>query len=362
MSRHEIGGPPPAATDTAIDSVPLDFKKDSSKKRTNRKRYYDEQKANAISPLWEIIREEDWHHIDSSLERSTPQTIESTIQWVEYARDNDLNEENVFEGEEKELGDKEKPNKAVRKAVVQLLNKCRLKKNDGGSIGTTSGTDTKRKNSPGAQQTIHVPPLPSQSSPRLSPQGTPHDKQRKRLKVSHDNCIDITVPATDAEETRRRKTVEPPAQRANRIYLQLEKQEKHEKLHDDTIYMVSEAFKLGLLPSNTTARILDPLLFDIDREEIAPELKDIPKPGERIYVPLHHKNPGHWTLCVLEFELEFKSDATSNSKSSSEVKSISLDFYDSSDDKDRTDKVKAFFTRWIKARYHNCKTTFQKQV
>ncbi|SPJ90324.1 uncharacterized protein FTOL_13205 [Fusarium torulosum] len=354
MSHHEIGDSPTTATDNAIVFAPPDWKQKPLRKKIPRTYYYEKQKGKALSDLRAIIEEKDWHRVDSSLNSSGPKTIENTFQWVKYAWENGLNENNVFKEGEKQLGDKEKPTNAVKDAVIQVLSKCLPKENDGDSIGTTSETDTKRKIGSRAQQTIYVPSLPPPSSPPLSPEATPHGGQVKKRKISPERYFDITTQSSqDDEELRRKDMQDSVATRADEIYSQLK---GHRRLNDDTLYIVSKAFELDLPPSNPPARILHPLWFKIDCKEIPLGLRDIPEPGERIYAPLHHESSGHWTLCVIGFELDSESNADSNSES----KSIRLDFYDSLKNGGRANGVKTFFTRWIEKRYPKYAATFHE--
>ncbi|OBS16572.1 hypothetical protein FPOA_12800 [Fusarium poae] len=125
------------------------------------------------------------------------------------------------------------------------------------------------------------------------------------------------------------------------------------QLCDNTICIVSEVFKLGLPSSKTPIQILDPVRFDVDGEKIPSKLKNIPKPGDEIYIPLHHKSSSHWTLCVLVSESDYEADSGS--------KSVRLDFYDSLEDAARSEQVKVFFIRWIKEHYPHYTTAFYRK-
>uniref|UniRef100_A0A4E9EGZ9 Ubiquitin-like protease family profile domain-containing protein n=1 Tax=Gibberella zeae TaxID=5518 RepID=A0A4E9EGZ9_GIBZA len=208
-------------------------------------------------------------------------------------------------------------------------------------------------------QIITIPPIPpppsappSQSpSPELDSGGRPS----KRQKVTDDdhgdgsdngiNLIGITAPSPPDDEERQRKNMRDlVVERATKIRLQLT---KDERLNDDTIYIVSEVFRLTLLPPKTAIKILHPLYINVEGKNIPNAFKDGPDRREAIYIPLHHKTSSHWTLCTLLF------------KSDSGRKSIHIDFYDSMEACEQ--QVEPFFKRWMEERYPEYTITFNKQ-
>lgn len=152
------------------------------------------------------------------------------------------------------------------------------------------------------------------------------------------------------------------ARRAEDIHRRLK---QDEKLNDDTIDIVIEGFKRVLVP-NSRIRIVYPTFFEIDVKGYPCKLKRLPKVGEPMYAPLHHKSSGHWTLCVLlikyDFEPSCEPSCEINFEINSEINSIRLEFYDTLVDLSRPEKVKAFFTKWIKTFYPNFKLTFDQKV
>ncbi|KAH7228545.1 uncharacterized protein BKA55DRAFT_626399 [Fusarium redolens] len=357
MSRHETGDLLPAVSDASHASVPLNSGKNASTKRKATKpTYYDKRKAKIWTDLQKFIGEERWPSVQSILETGkSDTTLTSIYDWLIYARNNNLNAENVFENQTK-------PTKAVQTGVIDILNALD-RKEDGAGLGTTieasSGTGTEITVGSDAQHTVgpdsgvRMPsspspsPLPPQSQPwKTSQSGRP----QKKLKGTHSDCIDMTTQSSpDDEELQRKKSLVSVAERAKGIHSRLK---DDEKLNDETIYIVSQVFELGL-PPNTPTRILDTMRFKIDEKNIPVKLKYIPKSGEPIYIPLHHESAEHWTLCVLLFE--------SDSEPSSEINSIRLEFYDSLVDLSRSEKVEAFFTEWIKTHYPNFKLTFDQK-
>ncbi|EXK24462.1 hypothetical protein FOMG_18810 [Fusarium oxysporum f. sp. melonis 26406] len=351
MSHHETGDLLPAVSDVSHSSAPLNSGKKAPKKRNATKpTYYDKRKAKIWTDLHKLVGEECWPSVQSILETGKSDTTLTNIyDWLIYARKNNLNTENVFKNQTK-------PTKAVQTGVIDILNALDQKE-DGAGLGATieasSGTGTEiivgsdAQHTVGADSGVRLPSSPPQSqSSKTSPFGRP----KKKLKVTNSGWVDIIAQSSsEDEELEREKTLVSVAERAKVIHTQLK---GHERLNDDTIYIISQTFQLVFAP-NTPMRILDTMMFKIDERKVPSQLKHIPKSGEPIYIPLHHKSVEHWTSCVLLFE--------SDSEPSSEINSIRLDFYDSSESVVRAKKVNAFFTEWIKEHYPNFKLTFDQK-
>ncbi|KAH7189960.1 hypothetical protein DER44DRAFT_844914 [Fusarium oxysporum] len=343
MSHHETGDLLPAVSDVT-----------PKKRNATKPTYYDKRKAKIWTDLHKLVGEECWPSVQSILETGKSDTTLTNIyDWLIYARKNNLNTENVFKNQTK-------PTKAVQTGVIDILNALD-RKEDGAGLGATieasSGTGTEitvgsdAQHTVGADSGVRLPSSPSPSPPQSqSSKTSPFGRPKKKLKVTKSGWVDIIAQSSsEDEELEREKTLVSVAERAKVIHTQLK---GHERLNDDTIYIISQTFQLVFAP-NTPMRILDTMMFKIDERKVPSQLKHIPKSGEPIYIPLHHKSVEHWTSCVLLFE--------SDSEPSSEINSIRLDFYDSSESVVRAKKVNAFFTEWIKEHYPNFKLTFDQK-
>ncbi|KAF4441999.1 hypothetical protein F53441_11844 [Fusarium austroafricanum] len=235
------------------------------------------------------------------------------------------------------------------------------RKEDGAGLGTTiqasSGTGTEVRVGSGAEHTVGADAgdcIPSSPAPHQSPSSktSPLGGRQKKQKTSNIDYDDITAElSAEDEELQRKKSLASVDEGANKIRSQLT---TDEKLGDDTVYIISQVFKL-VLSSDTPLRILDTTHFNIDEKKIPSQLKHIPKSGEPIYIPLHYNGAEYWTSCVLLLE--------SDSEPSSEINSIRLDFYDSSESEACAKKVNTFFTEWIQKHYPNSKLTLdQKEI
>ncbi|KAL3584468.1 hypothetical protein FPOAC2_14248 [Fusarium poae] len=125
---------------------------------------------------------------------------------------------------------------AVKDSVTVVQNNLRTKECITTLGANTEGKDTDTRTDPGTQQTTTVSPTPP--PPSASPSQPPSPELDGDDGV---NRIDITAPSPpDDKERQRKSTRDSVAERATKIHSQLT---EDEKLNDDTIHIVSEAFK-----------------------------------------------------------------------------------------------------------------------
>ncbi|KAG7001768.1 hypothetical protein FOFC_21004 [Fusarium oxysporum] len=348
MSHHENGDVSRAVSDTTNVLAPLNFDNKASKKRnaTTPSRY--KKKKDDILKELSRMTSGCWPSIENTVSSLGGPTLEVVYTVVKSVQEEGIDERDLFKNEAKY-------NHAVKKGVYAILGKSDPEQGKAGSdttIEASSATGTEitvgsdAQNTVGADFGVHIPspPSPQQSqSSGTSPSGRPKKKRKP-----NGDYVDITAQSSSEDkELERQNTLVSVAKRAKVIYTQLK---GNERLNDDTIYIISQAFQLAFT-RNPPPRILDTMLFKIDEEKIPSQLKHTPKSGELVYVPLHHQSSEHWTSCVLLFDYEL----------GSKVDSIRLNFYDSSKTDVRAEKVKAFFTKWTKECYPGSKFTFDQK-
>ncbi|KAF4500830.1 hypothetical protein FAGAP_2967 [Fusarium agapanthi] len=359
MSHHEIEDlPPPVSNDTIASALLKSPQTASKKPKTRKKTAYEKKKAKMLDDLRKTIGEGLWPSVSSTLQTGKSNaTLMDMHTWLKHALKNNLNAKNVF-------GKNTEPqNKQVREGVIDVLGILDQSKDVAG-LGTTievsTDTGTEMTVGSGAQHTAGADSgarTPSSSSPPPSQPSktTPPGRPKKRVKKDDGARFDLaTQPSSEDEEPRRKDRRVSAAEGAKNIHSRLK---QDEQLNDDAIDIVNEVFDRTLL-KNTRRTIVHPLYFEVDKKDRYPcKLKRLPKSGEPIYVPLHHESPEHWTSCVLFFKLDSELDPEFTSK----VDSIHLDFYDSLENVSRAKKVEAFFTKWTKTNYPDCKFTFEQK-